>query len=439
MVQDCSAILKRFYFLERELVKMQAGWMPGTEHLESKFWLGESLWKDSLVAKDLRERVLELRYPDSRVVVGDDQPFIDFVLKFQKAPNALAFLMGLTRILKPLIKNHFTKYLELADQLDDAPTIRILKYGMADLNEQIASSEKVITEFAAIYPEYAEIADSWVQLLKKTVDTSKDIFFEAEGFRIPVLHLSSPSFEISRYGKRDRSFAQALFPWPDSLEPARGAGCGSELQIRQAVHHINEVWAAEMAASVIFDLTEDAPSDFLIDAARWCYDEIRHCRMGYTRLLTWGFRKEEIPLGSFSYEAGADVDPVTRLGIIYYFESTYIHTKSERTKTFAKCGDRMSSHDMDFDWADELIHTYYGTRWLKYFLEKKGDIRTPNQVRQESEKCIATIRQRATDKQREECEGGYRRMLNRGRELGFVDNSERVSAVTNGDSHNFRG
>ncbi len=29
----------------------------------------------------------------------------------------------------------------------------------------------------------------------------------------------------------------------------------------------------------------------------------------------------------------------------------------------------------DYDWADELIHTYYGNRWLKYFLEKENNLR----------------------------------------------------------------
>jgi len=34
--------------------------------------------------------------------------------------------------------------------------------------------------------------------------------------------------------------------------------------------------------------------------------------------------------------------------------------------------DRMSQHDMDFDWADETIHTSYGKRWLSAALTKRG-------------------------------------------------------------------
>lgn len=51
--------------------------------------------------------------------------------------------------------------------------------------------------------------------------------------------------------------------------------------------------------------------------------------MGYTRFLEWDFHKRELPMGSYSYDAGAKVGTVTRLGIIFYFESTYIQNSLE--------------------------------------------------------------------------------------------------------------
>ena len=92
-------------------------------------------------------------------------------------------------------------------------------------------------------------------------------------------------FAISRTGIRDRRFRFARIPWPDSLDPSRGPGTGFELQVRQAQAHLNEIWAVEMAAAVIHDLAEEGPPESLSEAARWCYDEVRHCRMGFTRFL----------------------------------------------------------------------------------------------------------------------------------------------------------
>ena len=43
MVPDSAKILKRFYFLQQEMILMQAGWLPGTEHWQSKLLLPEFL------------------------------------------------------------------------------------------------------------------------------------------------------------------------------------------------------------------------------------------------------------------------------------------------------------------------------------------------------------------------------------------------------------
>ena len=421
MVGECATILKRFYFLQREMVLMQAGWMPGTEHWQSKLLLPEFLWEDALIAHDLRERVLELRYPERRIVAGEDEPLLAFWRSFRDAPTASAFVAALHQLIKPALRQAFLSYLSVADRLDDSPTIRILKQAVEDIDGQLARWAETQADADVVYPEHRESSAQWCSAVAETIQQLGESWALAD--KLVLIPLFDPSrfagqcFQISRTGKRDKRFPYALFPWPDSLDPKRGPGEGWELQVRQATHHVNEVWAAEMAAACLFDLLEEAPANFLEEAARWCYDEIRHCRMGFTRFRNWGFEISEMPMGSFSYDAGADTDALTRLGIIYYFESTYIHTKSERTKSFAAFGDRVSSHDMDFDWADELIHSYYGNHWLKELLALRGDTRQPNDVKKAAERCIEEIRQRATTADREHTEQHYQRTLRRAREL----------------------
>jgi hypothetical protein len=84
------------------------------------------------------------------------------------------------------------------------------------------------------------------------------------------------------------------------------------------------------------------------------------------------------------------------LGIIFYFETTFIHTKPQRARIFQASGDRLSAHDMDYDWADEQIHTHYGSRWLKYFLEQAGETRSPLEVRAAAEQAVKQLQQQAT-------------------------------------------
>jgi hypothetical protein len=86
--------------------------------------------------------------------------------------------------------------------------------------------------------------------------------------------------------------------------------------------------------------------------------------MGLDRLRAWGYQPEELPLGSYIYDSARGQDPVIRLAMLHYFETKNIGKKTKRAAAFAAYQDRVSQHDMDFDWADETIHAHYGKRWL---------------------------------------------------------------------------
>jgi hypothetical protein len=52
--------------------------------------------------------------------------------------------------------------------------------------------------------------------------------------------------------------------------------------------------------------------------------------------------------------------------------------------------DRTSQHDMDFDWADETIHTSYGKTWLSAALKKRGQ--DPDDYTGIKEVCESIVR-----------------------------------------------
>lgn len=419
-VDHAAIVLKRFYFLLKELVKMQAGWLPGTHGLEEKLELAQSLWENALIAKALRERILELRYPERRILADEDREILNLWRSFANAEDGSRFLVGISLGLKPFLKELFSDYLELSDDLNDSPTVRILGHALEDFKVQACRAsallsvpqlrnDKWVTEVCANL--HGQNKHEW---LSQSSPSSVEFDWKKTGGK---------AFSIARKAARDPRFPKPLFAWPDRHTPARGAGEGLELQVRSAVHHLNEIWATEMAAAVIYDLLDEAPYEFLEDSARWCFDESRHCRMGYTRLREFGFNPTDIPVDTFSYDVGDQLDAVGRLGIIFYFETTYIHTKSERTKIFANYGDAVSSHDMDYDWADELIHTYYGNKWLKFFLEKEQNSRTPKQIKESAESAVRTIRSTATEKDYMETERYYNKILDKARKFARTGHS----------------
>jgi uncharacterized ferritin-like protein (DUF455 family) len=330
------------------------------------------------------------------------------------APGDLALMMALARVVKPHVRALFADYLGRSDALDDAPSAHFLEHAVADLDRQIAKLDEVVEAWAGRRPDLAAAAQTWCAAVAEVVQAvSPDHFHRADPEPDPVFAgrpVGGRPFAIARHGVRDRRFCRVRFAWPDRHTP-QPPGTGLQLQVRQAVHHLNEVWAAEMAAACIYDFMDRAPHDFLDDATRWCFDEIRHCRMGYERLREWGFQESEMPLDSFSYDAGADADPLVRLGIIFFFETTYIHTKPERARIFGEVGDRLSSHDMDFDWADELIHTHYGKRWLDHFLANEGAGRKVAEIKQLSEQAVIARQRGATAQDKAETQAVFERLL----------------------------
>ena len=72
---------------------------------------------------------------------------------------------------------------------------------------------------------------------------------------------------------------------------------------------------------------------------------------------------------------------------------------------------------MDFDWADELIHTHYGKHWLGHFLGKEGRGRKPDDIKSAALEAVEAIRAAATPGDAAATERLYEETMARAREL----------------------
>ena len=180
-------------------------------------------------------------------------------------------------------------------------------------------------------------------------------------------------YEVPVKAARDERYHATRFYWPDNVDPTFPYGEGFRLQLRSAVSHLNEVWAVDTGGIILSSFASVLPWEWIHDAARWTYDEARHCRMGHDRLTAWGYQPAELPLGTYIYDSQAGQDPIYRLGMLFFFETKNIGHKPQRIKAFNNLGDAASEHDMDFDWADETIHAGYGKKWLQKIMEARGE------------------------------------------------------------------
>lgn len=406
MRYDTAVILKRFFFVEESLIKSTAGWVPATAPLILKTEYAKMMWQDAKTGEDMRQRVFELRYPSRLMSKEGEEALIKFVDEARNAPSALAFFLSLVEVFKPALRAAYREYLDLADVIGDGPSIRFMTLALQEKQAQIAMLESFRQDMLDAHDEADEAeAREWVAELQRRLDEMGGIGLDkvenpAEGDIEPMP--DRKPFAVAQVPAREDAYHRVRFYWPDIIVDGYPYGEGVKLQLRSAISHINEVWAVEACAAFTYALSEELGWEFVLDAARWTYDESRHCRMGYERLMSWAYEKEEIPLGTYIYDSAKDTDPIHRLGMLYFFETKNINKKPKRAQKFIEYEDSLSEHDMDFDWADETIHAHYGNVWLGKLLEVRGEENDPKIVRQRCQDLVDAIIADATDEEREE-------------------------------------
>ena len=419
MRYDTAVILKRIFFCEQSLIVTQAGWLAGIAPLPVKIDLSRMLWEDAMTANAMQQRVFELRYPSRLMEIGDEGPLIRLVDEARNAPSALALYRSLLEVFKPALLNAYRAYLELADEIGDGPSIRFIDQAAREKERQIADLEKLLPLMRDAEPEAVAAADAWVAELRRRLEALGGIGLDPveSPAGVAVELPGRKPFALAQVPARDQRFRQVRFYWPDAIDPTYPYGEGLNLQLRSAVSHLNEVWAIETGGALLHAFADQLGWEFIFDAARWTYDEARHCRMGYERLTAWGFEPGELPLGTYIYDSAYGQDPIYRLGMLFFFETKNIKKKPERIKKFADYADDVSRHDMDFDWADETRHAHYGNVWLTKLLELRGEDPDPRVVRARCGELVDAVVTSATDEERTEIRAIADAIVARARQL----------------------
>jgi uncharacterized ferritin-like protein (DUF455 family) len=370
-----AQILKRVHFCERSLVISCSAWLPLIGDMEQKTLLPLFSWQNAETAHELRERIFELQFPNREIdEEGVDRPLVELFDELRNSPSPMAFFTALASVLLPALRDAYDEYLRHSDPLSDAPTHRFLRLALAEKCEQIAKVQSWADKESARRQEDGPGSEGWTSALKERLRLLGGIGTDHAPADLPRAPLpGGRPYSVPVTPVRDDHYRLARFYWPDNVDPSFPYGEGRRLQLRSAVSHLNEVWAVETGGVILSAFAALLGWEWIHDAARWTYDESRHCRMGRDRLIAWGYKPEELPLGSYIYDSAAGQDPIYRLGLLFFFETKNIGHKTERIKAFHAMGDTASERNMDFDWADETMHTSYGRKWLEKLMEIRGE------------------------------------------------------------------
>lgn len=142
----------------------------------------------------------------------------------------------------------------------------------------------------------------------------------------------------------------------------------SEPSKRQRLHkHMhNEMQSLEMAAQSLADFP-DAPWELRMCLARQCWDEHRHSRLLYRRLVEIGGYKGEFPVMNYEWSITCMADSIwARLAIQNRtFEGGEMDLLRRLAREWREAGDPVTAELLEGILADEIQHVRFSNTWFK--------------------------------------------------------------------------
>lgn len=355
-VNTASEMMRRYYRIVKESMRGMAGYMVKMQSWPAKKMLAKHIWLDAAHADWLRARALELRYPRVDVDEDSDRQLIRVLDKLPTAASDGEFLTYVYAVIKPALLASFRTYLLESDPLDDAPSHTYLSRIVPELELELAEYEAVV--LATNLSSSSEEMATMTNLMSACGGIEgPDHDPGTSGFEA---YFSRPDYHVPSEGGREPSWEPAIMQ-----VPPRSPNNMIERRIWIAIDHVNEVWAAETPCALIWEY-KNMPWHLYFNAARWCYDEMRHAMMGEQRLASMGFRIGiDYPMVPDHWRTYSDRGLGSLLLLLHGLEQKGPLNKARMKQVLAEHNDFEGSQDCDYDWADESGHISFGLAWIK--------------------------------------------------------------------------
>lgn len=366
-VEICARRIGRFGFFSRELMRLQAGKMSSVANWNLKAMVGRQLWESAIHWGWWRERIKEMRGHDHLIDSNGDDKLGDVFTEMIWARDDAELAIALYQVALPAYQAALRRYIAETNPLVDAPTVRLVKHVLLDLEAQLEFGDSVL---AALTIDEAT-GHAWRAHLQAYLDAAGGVDGatpERPSFELPPTRSQGDWTMPLDYAREPRFHTTIPKTNPYDEGNPRGALL-SKMWVRS-----QEMTAAELCASVLYEW-DDLPYAGCLDLARHCWDEVRHSLFGQAALET-----EQIPLDSVPNWVGyaghtMPLPPQKRYShLAIATEANAMGYPGGKRGEWEWCRDKAQHPLMttyqDFDWADEVNHVGYGREWLgQYFLK----------------------------------------------------------------------
>ncbi len=377
-VGETAGLLRRYQSVHRGLMRATAGWMIAMPRYEDKYALTYHLWDHAQHAMNLRQRLRELRggHPDANI----EPALVRTLEEIAHASNPCEFVAGAYLELGRRLLDAYRWHQRSADPAANAPEIQLCERIIPNLEAHLGWASDFLSKRGS---------SQWIPWKKYVADlldrvggaSGREAHNEASKRSLP--HPSR--FERPRTVVVDERLKRGGLL---SLAERRKLPYAEE-RIEQFKVYFNEIYAASMLASILYDAgNSEVPFEFLYDVAHQCWDETRHSQFGATRLRELG--QEPQHFDPVVYEQTESLPILHRFcHLTLNLEVYFMARKRPRVTQYEEHGDARSKLFADIDWSDEINHVRYGKKWIDYFL--KDDCREPDDLKSEIAEHLARV------------------------------------------------
>ena len=356
--RDQKLWLSHLISLEFGLARLVAGWVPDCGNLEWKIEMPQLLFEHMQRVRRLRERLQEL--PGGSGEIKPGEALAGWLGDLARADSGPSFFHVLFTHVYPALVRAYQDHAERCDEVFDAPTLYVLRMNEPEVMRAIARGR----QFAALHP-LAVPAPALAKAYALFIATG----IARQGGLSPAGFSSPPAADAPAHPvesspgpcppmRRNDPGLRLRDGFPTSKEGNPTHGTRYEI-----VYHMSTEWQVIDPMCEIFHGMPGMPLDFFIDFARHTWDECRHARMGFRRLIELGYKIDQ-----FEYSHTAQRTEVLEdyfAGLTMVGEACSFTRKKGSIPYFLKAGDPESAMLPETDCVDEQLHVTYGHRWVE--------------------------------------------------------------------------
>ena len=367
-VEENVNLFLRYAWIEKRSMEAGLYWLNPTPEWEVKEALSLHLYLDAEHAGLIRRRVSEMRNPPPRMDISPDPNLDAFFSELFSSQDTLEKLVGLYGVLKPALLAAYQEHYAHTNPLVDHPTRRMLHTLIDEEEQAVMWGRQALAAVIESSDDQAR-AEEWTEHLNAYLQAAGGIMANSAAPADLPAPRASGGFTPDFFPQRDDRFKQRwnfIFPpgevYQDEDVP------DDERTLALMCKRALEMDVPEAMARMIAE-AEDEPWDYYVDMCRQLWDEARHAMMGEIYFEHHGIDwREHVALHpGFSIRLNQHMTALEAHAILYTIEQGLMPAKTGKKYEWEisrSALDSLATLFQDYDWADEVLHTQIGRRWL---------------------------------------------------------------------------